>query len=365
MLKDAQSVNPIRLEELDANPDLFNLQNGTLNLATGIFYPHRASDLISKKAGVSFIQGADCPLWKKTVDEIYQSKTGVTRYSQKVYGHALLGKPVEKEFYLQYGPDTDNGKSTVTQTIEYVYGDYALNAPPELIAEKRFKDSSKPSGDRARLAGVRLVTINEPERGMRLDESYVKALTGRDTQTARHLHQSEFQYTVQFIMIISTNHLPYISDQTLFKSGRVRVIPFERRFEEHEKNKHLVDQLRQPQEASGILNWLLEGLAAYRQEGLKPPEEVLNAVNTYRLKSDNVARFLEAHTEQDINGMVQTSLLKNSFDMWCDREGITTMTAASFSLALKERGYGPKVMRHNGSLPISHVQGLKCTFSVT
>ena len=334
-----------------------------VNLITGTLHPHSAADLISKKAGVAFMPEADCPLWKKTLHEIFEGKTDVIRYTQKVYGYALLGKPIEKEFYIQHGPNTDNGKSTVTQTIEYVFGDYAVNATPETVAEKRFKDSSRPSGDRARLAGTRLVTVNEPERGMKLDEAYVKAITGRDTQTARHLRQSEFQYTVQFIVIISTNHLPYISDQTLFKSDRVRVIPFGRRFEEHEKNKHLIDQLRQPQEASGILNWLLEGLATYRQEGLRPPPAVIAAGNGYRLKSDNVARFMEEHTEQNLNGAVSTTALHIAFSAWCGTEGISTMSSTSFSLALKERGYKVEKKRLNGAAPVSCVWDVKCVFS--
>jgi putative DNA primase/helicase len=198
---------------------------------------------------------------------------------------------------------------------------------------------------------------------MRLDESYVKALTGRDTQTARHLHQSEFQYAVQFIMVVSTNHLPYISDQTLFKSERVRVIPFERRFKEHEKNKHLIDQLRQPSEASGIFNWLLEGLAAYRQEGLTPPPTVAAAVNAYRLKSDNVSRFMEYCTVEDINGAVPTSALHTAFSAWCIGEGVSTMSYKAFSQAVGERGYKIKSGRYNGSNDLSHVWGVKCTFS--
>ena len=325
--------------------------------------PHNPADLISKMAGAAFMPDADCPLWKKTLNEIFEGKADTIRYLQKVLGYAMSGKPIEKQLYLFYGPDTNNGKSTITQTVEYVFGDYALNAPPELIAEKRFKDSSRPSGDKARLAGVRLVTVNEPERGMRLDEAYVKAITGRDTQTARHLHQAEFQYAVQFVMIISTNHLPYISDQTLFKSQRIRVIPFNRHFEEHEKNKNLIDQLRQPQEASGILNWMLGGLAAYRQEGLEPPADVVAATNKYRLKSDKVSQFLEDWTEPDINGAVPISTLHAAFSAWCVAEGARPMSVKAFSSALTERGCEVKVGRYKGSTTISHVWGVKSTFS--
>ena len=101
------------------------------------------------------------------------------------------------------------------------------------------------------------------------------------------------------------------------------MITFERRFEEHEKNKHLIDQLRQPQEANGILNWLLEGLAAYRQEGLQMPKDVFDAVEAYRRKSDNVYRFMKDWTAPDVNGAVSTSALHTAFSLWCGGERTT------------------------------------------
>jgi putative DNA primase/helicase len=363
MLKDAQSVNPLRLEDLDANPDWFNIRNGTINPDTRAFKSHSAADLISKKAGAAFNPSATCPLWLKTLDEIFEGKADIIRYFQKILGYSLLGKPVEKEFYILFGRETDNGKTTLIQTVEALMGDYAVNAPPELIAEKRFNDSSRPSGDRARLAGARFLSINEPGRGMRLDEAYVKSITGRDTQTARHLYQTEFQYAVRFVMVVSTNHLPYVSDQTIFKSGRVRVIPFERRFREHEKNKKLIDQLRQPQELSGILNWVLDGVTAYRQEGLSPPPAVVKETKDYERTSDNVMRFLEDCTKEDINGAIQTSTLHKAFEMWCANERVSSMSLKAFSQAVKERGLKIVVGKYNGSDSISHVWGIKCTFS--
>ena len=364
MLKDAQSVYPLALEKLDTNPDLLNVQNGTLNLSTGAFQAHSAADMISKQAGAAFMPGADCPLWKKTLAEIFEGKPELVRYLQKVLGYALLADPVEKQFYLLYGASTNNGKSTITQTVERLFGDYAVNTSPETIAEKKYKDSSRPSGDRARLAGVRFVSINEPERGMKLDEAYVKAITGRDTQTARHLNQSEFQYQVQFIMFIGTNHLPYVSDQTLFGSGRVRVIPIERSFTEAEQDKTLVKCLCQPQELSGILNWALEGLAAYRREGLTLPPAVEASVNEYRRTSDNVLRFMEDHTERDLGGAVSVMELWSAFANWCSGENMQSMTLKSFSLALQERGHKTERCRMpNSTTQSTVIPGIKCTFS--
>ena len=107
---------------------------------------------------------------------------------------------------------------------------------------------------------------------------------------------------------------------------------------------------------------MLEGLAAYRQEGLHPPPDVMDAGKAYRLKSDNVARFMETHTKSDANGAVPMSTLHSAFMSWCTSEGISSMSVKAFTQAADERGYKVKSGRHNGSNTISHVWGIKCTF---
>ena len=79
--------------------------------------------------------------------------------------------------------------------------------------------------------------------------------------------------------MINTNYLPTITDDTVFSSGRINVISFDRHFEPQEQDKDLKNRLRDKQELSGILNWCIEGLQLYRKEGLKPPAAVQTATD--------------------------------------------------------------------------------------
>ena len=92
--------------------------------------------------------------------------------------------------------------------------------------------------------------------------------------------------------MINTNYLPTITDDTVFSSGRINVISFDRHFEPQEQDKDLKNRLRDKQELSGILNWCIEGLRLYRKEGLKPPAAVQTATDTYRTDSDKVGNFI-------------------------------------------------------------------------
>ena len=54
MLQDSQSECPINKSKLDKNLNLFNCQNGTLNLKTFEFSNHKASDFLSKITNVEY-----------------------------------------------------------------------------------------------------------------------------------------------------------------------------------------------------------------------------------------------------------------------------------------------------------------------
>ena len=81
---------------------------------------------------------------------------------------------------------------------------------------------------------------------------------------------------------MATNHKPVIkgTDHGIWR--RIKLIPFTERIPEEKQDKHLELKLRE--EASGILNWLLEGIANWKQERLKTPKAVLFATDEYRGK---------------------------------------------------------------------------------
>src|SRR5699024_237746 len=101
----------------------------------------------------------------------------------------------------------------------------------ETIAAKPSANSQNPTEDIARLSGVRFANISEPRRGLVLNEAQIKSMTGNDTLNARFLHENSFDFKPQFKLYVNTNYLPAITDMTLFSSGRIVIIPFDRHFE--------------------------------------------------------------------------------------------------------------------------------------
>lgn len=297
MLQDSKDVYFFCNEQLDVNDYFLNVQNGTLDLSGNepVFLSHSPDMLLSKMCNAEYDPAADCKEWKKFLMEIMQDDKEKISYLQKIAGLSLTGCTQEETCFILYGSTTRNGKSTFCETLIYLLGDYALTMKPESLAVKQNLDSRQASGDIARLAGGRFCNASEPPKRMLFDTALLKSLLGRDSITARHLHQREFSFIPKFKLVINTNYLPTITDDTVFSSGRINVISFDRHFEPQEQDKDLKNRLRDKQELSGILNWCIEGLRLYRKEGLKPPAAVQTATDTYRTDSDKiVTRFIQS-----------------------------------------------------------------------
>lgn len=339
MLQDSRDVFFFTNEELDKDDYLLNLQNGTLDLSENEprFIEHSPDLLLSKICNVEYQPGATCKEWEKFLLEIMQGDKEKIQYLQKIAGLSLTGCTQEETCFILYGSTTRNGKSTFCETLIHLLGDYALTMKPETLAVKQNLDSRQASGDVARLAGCRFCNASEPPKRMLFDTALLKSLLGRDSITARHLHQREFSFIPKFKLVINTNYLPTITDDTVFSSGRINVISFDRHFEPHEQDKHLKDKLRSSSELSGILNWCIEGLRLYRQQGLEPPKTVQNATETYRTDSDKIGNFInECLTKTGKNSKAKD--IYEVYIKWCDDNGYGCENKGNFFAELKTKG---------------------------
>lgn len=336
LLRDARDVHAFSRANLDENDDLFNVENGTINLATGEFYQHRASDLLSKVANVTYDATARSTDFEKFIGEIMQGDVEKAKYLQKVCGLSLTADTSCEQCWLLYGATTRNGKSTLVETLAHVLGDYSTAALPETLAARKNKDTRNASGDIARLDGARLLVMSEPPRRMLFDVALLKTLLGRDKITARQLYEREFTFTPKFKLLINTNNLPIVNDSTLFSSGRVVVVPFERHFEPAEQDRTLKTRLQTSENASGILNWLLDGLRLYRAEGLKQPPSIVQATDEYRKNSDKIGLFI-SECLHPCKQNCAASAVYSVFASWCDENGFGVENKRNFFDELSAR----------------------------
>jgi D5 N terminal like/Bifunctional DNA primase/polymerase, N-terminal len=154
MITLAQSEDgiPVRVEELDCDPMLFNFQNGTMNLTTQEFREHRRADLITKIAPISYDLNATCPKWLAFLSRIMNGNNELVTFLQRVVSYSLTGDTSEHALFLLYGTGA-NGKTTFLEVLRYAFGDYVMSADFGSFVVSR---GASVRNDLARLAGARL-----------------------------------------------------------------------------------------------------------------------------------------------------------------------------------------------------------------
>ena len=150
ILDDAASVYNIGMGEFDADVNLLNCKNGTLDLKTMKFRSHNPDDKITKIADVVYDPNAKCPRFDQFLTEVMSGDADKSAFLQKALGYALSGDSRFECLFFLYGATTRNGKSTLMESVLRVFGDYGLTVAPETIAAKQ-RNSSGPSEDLARL----------------------------------------------------------------------------------------------------------------------------------------------------------------------------------------------------------------------
>ena len=334
-VKAAQWSSKLNIKSDDLDPDhwLLNVQNGTIQVLSGEFREQRQEDMITKIANVEYNPKADCPLWKQFIREIMDYKPELVNFLQTAAGWALTGNIEEQTMFILYGSGA-NGKTTFLNTISHLLGDYAIATPTESFMKK---NADQNTNDIARLRGIRFVTTTEAEQGRRLSEPLIKKITGNDQMTARFLYGEYFNFTPTFKIFMATNHKPVIKGTDYGIWRRIKLIPFTTRIPEEKQDKNLEEKLKA--EASGILNWLLEGALRWRREGLKVPAAILNATDEYRGEMDVMGNFLKERCVLDKELSIRIRELYKAYADWCDDNKEHAISERFFTMRLKEMGF--------------------------
>lgn len=315
-------------DQFDTRPWLLTVNNGTLDLTTGVLRKHDPADLLTRLAPHDYRPDARAAVWEQFLADLFPGDAEMVSFMQRAAGYTLTGSTREHAFFIAYGSGR-NGKSTLFDALDGVLGDYAQKARPQTIL--RSERSDRIPNDVAALAGARLVYISETDSGMALNVGLVKELTGDKKVTARFLNKEFFSYDPQMKVWLMTNNKPEIPENTRAIWERIKLIPFEQDFTGRE-DRTLGDRLAAAGEA--ILAWAVAGCLAWQKQGLNPPAKVRAATQAYQEEQDLLADFLGERTQD--GGAVQARTLYTDYRDWCETR---PLSEREFSAQMLQRGY--------------------------
>jgi len=321
----------IKGDEIDAKPWLLACKNGVIDLRTGELEPGRQKDYLLKASPVEW-NGIDapCPLWEKSLLEIFSEKQPIVDCFQRVCGYAAVGKVVQSILVVMTGRGR-NGKSIIVETLSKAFGHLAGAIRSEMLLDQFKQNSSGPTPEIMTLRGLRMAFASETDDGCRISPSRSKWITGNDTLTGRSPHDKhEVQFLPSHTLFLLTNHKPHAPADDYAFWARMVLFPFELSFvgptvdeDEAWTPKNSYERRADPYlsakleaELPGILAWIVRGCLSWQVMGVAPPTAVLDAVDEYQRDEDTIADFIDECCVVGENYSVGATAIYKVFEEW-------------------------------------------------
>jgi len=296
----------------DADPFLLGVLNGVMDLRTGTKHDGRRPEYITKHAEVEYHPTATCPVYDAFMEQIMDNDHEMIDFIHRLLGMCLTGDISEQIISIFWGGG-GNGKNTLLDAVCGIMGSMSTPAPPKLLTAKSDGEHDTQIAD---LIGRRLVIASESKHSEKLPMPLIKRLTGDEWLKGRFMRGDYLTFRRSFKLILVTNPLPTIDEDTHAVWRRILLVPFTVQIKKVELNfgKRLVP------EWPGIFNVLLRGCLDWQKNGLNPPEKVLHATQDYRDDSSKTRKFFE-DTYEEGEGNMLASQLYGEYTMYCAMHG--------------------------------------------
>lgn len=332
-------------DAINADERYINVKNGLITIPEFQLIPHTPSLLSTVQLSCEYDPSAKAPVWEQfkfdyckdedgILDEemlkLDRMKAGIILSS--IYGYRLKGA------FVQYSIEGNTGKSVDCDMLTYLLGQ-------DNTANVSFQDMSNNRWATGRCWGKRLVVVGDQGKESIKDSSTFKELTGGDSVSAELKGLQHFMYKFRGVILVSCNHLPvFEDDKGDHMSERLNFIHSRNVIAEEDRDIYLRDKLEA--EASGILNWALEGLKDFIRNGNKlckctSSEELMSE---YRCRYDTFYSFIHdcCDVTKDKASYIRKTDLESEYERYCNVNDLTPIykknikdRAASHGIILK------------------------------
>ena len=292
------------IRKMDTNKYLLCFNNGVIDFKNKVFREGYPEDYITKCTKINYIPFDEIDQ-KDKIDEIHEFMNklfpivDLNKYMWDHFASCLIGANKNQTFHVYHGSGS-NGKSIVADLMSVSLGEYKGTVPITLVTEKRGLIGGT-SDEVLKLKGVRYAVMQEPTKGVKLNEGIMKELTGGDPIQARGLYSESEIFEPQFNLVVCTNNLFDIESNDDGTWRRIRKCDFLSKFVDdgesynddtkyvYVKDKSLKDKL--PELAPIFVSMLVK--RAFETDGIvENCETILNASNKYRKGQDHISGFI-------------------------------------------------------------------------
>lgn len=297
--------------EWDLGPFELNVRNGILDLETFALRPHDPSYFSVSQSGAEYHPRAVAHEWLAFLHEALPHE-GDRRILQKFAGYCLTDDSrIQQALMLQGKAGT--GKGTFTRVLDAVLGTLTTGMPMETLATDRFATSG--------LVGKRMCTLSEIDKGV--DWRQFKRITGQDSIRIEQKNKDAYSLPLSVKFVLLTNNLPKLGQDATNDSITRRLLPIEFNVQPRRRDPTLTERLTRPRELAGVLNWMLEGLAALRGDNFEFGSVSNSLMDEMREEGNRVIPFLRDACTQDPSSEISVDDLYARFRQWAEDNGLS------------------------------------------
>jgi P4 family phage/plasmid primase-like protien len=292
---------------LDTNVNLIGFENGVYDLEHGLFRKGNPDDYISFSTQVNYEEfESDNELVQEAntfVQQVLPNKD-VREYMLHLLASFLDGKITEEKFHIWWGSG-GNGKSKLIELFQNGFGDYCTVLPCSLITQKR-PPAETCSPVLVKTKGKRFGTLQEPEKGEKINVGLMKELTGGDKISARALYKTTIEFKPQMKLALICNDMPEVTGNDDGTWRRIRVVQYSSKFRENPNlndptefkiDKKLPEKLKEWAEAFMFI--VIQYYKSYKENGIYEPAIVKLHTQSYKNDSDCYAQFFTDKLQED------------------------------------------------------------------
>lgn len=276
----------------------------------------------------------DCPIWHHFLDTSIVEKNNhknpnkeLQTLIQEMFGYFLISNPEMGQVAFFLVGEGANGKSKLLKVLREMIGSQFISSSSlEMLTSDKF---GLPS-----LIGKKVNICNEEEsKHIRVDK--FKALISGDPVGGQYKFGAHFELIPKVKFVFATNNIPTFNDLNYATIRRIKIIPFNRKFKETDKDRdpRIFDKIRP--EMPGIVKWALDGARRLIDNDFifsKAKQSILASEEFTSEISSAVRFFAENYKICDCDEMhyVANDDLYKEYKTWCDDNGKKPLSSFNF-----------------------------------